>query len=144
MQISINGDERVIQLSSNMRGFFRNPKQALKKSGNLLVDEFDKQFQTEGSRLGRKWKPLAASTITQRARLGFGSGPILQRTGKLRRGFEQDLKRYSVRVHNPVEYFKYHQTGGRKLPKRQMIASPERLKQEVVSIVIDELRKFTR
>lgn len=141
MQISISGDERVVKLSSGLREFFVNPKPALKKSGNFLVEEFDKQFQSEGSRLGRKWTPLAASTIAQRARLGFGSGPILQRTGKLRRGFEQDLKRYSVRVHNPVDYFKYHQTGGRHLPKRRMIAAPEKLKQEVVAIVIAELRK---
>jgi hypothetical protein len=29
------------------------------------------------------WRPLAASTLAQRQLLGFGSGPILYRTGRL-------------------------------------------------------------
>ncbi len=29
------------------------------------------------------WRPLAASTIYQRSRLGFGAGPMLYRTGRL-------------------------------------------------------------
>lgn len=43
----------------------------------------EERFDREGGPNG-KWKPLAKSTLKQRKRLGFGFGPILQRTGALK------------------------------------------------------------
>lgn len=41
-------------------------------------------FATEGSAGRGRWTPLAPSTLAERARLGFGPGPIHVRTGALR------------------------------------------------------------
>ena len=46
---------------------------------------FKQNFETEGGRLGRKWKPLADETGERRAREGFVPFyPILYRTGHLK------------------------------------------------------------
>jgi hypothetical protein len=46
-------------------------------------DAHRRNFATEGSAGRGKWAPLAPSTLAERQRLGFGSGPILNRTGAL-------------------------------------------------------------
>lgn len=53
---------------------------------NVAADEISLNFQEEGR--PEPWQPLAAGTIEQRARYGFGAGPILDRTGELRGGVE--------------------------------------------------------
>lgn len=42
------------------------------------------RFDTEGSSRGIGWRRLKPGTILQRRRLGFGAGPILQRSGILK------------------------------------------------------------
>lgn len=41
-------------------------------------------FRTEGTAGRGKWAPLAPATLAERARLGYGPGPIQVRTGALR------------------------------------------------------------
>lgn len=42
------------------------------------------QIDSQGARSGSRYRPLAASTVKQKQRLGFGNKPILVRTGALR------------------------------------------------------------
>jgi hypothetical protein len=42
---------------------------------------------------GPRWRPLAASTIKQRLRKGYGAGPILVNTGRLMRDAVQKARR---------------------------------------------------
>lgn len=138
--ISIQGDKRILQITSGIKLWMKNPKKTMVKIGDFLIEEFQDNFPAEGSRLGSKWKALAASTQAQRARLGYGAAhPILERTGALKRGFEKQVKRLSVRVFNPVDYFQYHQMGGGKLPQRKMIDAPEKIKTEVVRMIQKDL-----
>jgi phage virion morphogenesis protein len=44
-----------------------------------------KNFETEGSRLGKPWQRLSHKTIKQREKKGYWPGKILQRTGQLKR-----------------------------------------------------------
>jgi len=140
LHVEINGDQRVIDALNQMKRRIADPKAALGEIGELLMNEYDKNFPAEGSRMLEKWKPLAKSTIKERIRLGYGPGPILYRTGKLMRGFRMDLNRTMVRIFNDVDYFRHHQLGGGNLPRRRMILSPERLKQQVVAVFIKHLR----
>lgn len=139
--IQINGDKRLIATIDRVAKFSAGTRETLNEIGDTLLDEFDKQMDTEGSRLTRKWKALDSKTIEQRIRMGYGAGPILNRTGKLKNAFKKAVGLGQVRVHNPTEYFKYHQLGTKDIPKRQMIAMPERLKQDVVEIVRKGLDK---
>ncbi len=44
-----------------------------------------KNFESEGSRLGKQWQRLSHKTIKQREKKGYWPGKILQRTGQLKR-----------------------------------------------------------
>lgn len=131
--VTIDGDQRVIQRFDEAVKKIGSPREVLEDVGTVMVDEYTDNFPAEGARLDKRWAELAESTKRQRVRLGYGIGPILQRTGTLMNGFQKELSKFAVRVHNPVKYFQYHQLGGSNLPQRKMIVFPEKLKQEVVA-----------
>lgn len=81
----------------------------------------ERNFAAQG-RPGR-WAPLKAATIRERVRLGYGPGPILVRTGKLKRGFRFEWGPRSYRVRNVRDYFVHHQFGapGANIPPRPML-----------------------
>jgi phage gpG-like protein len=94
-----------------------------------MLDEFlpyqlrsiDRNFQAEGR--PQRWAPLQPNTIRERLRLGFGRGPILQRSGKLRRGFKGSTGQRVLRIWNRRHYFPHHQFGAPRanIPARRMI-----------------------
>jgi phage gpG-like protein len=140
MTINVNGDERMLSVMNDIEELMENPKKSLEESGELVLSEVQKQFDQEGERLGSKWQALSRATLIAKARAGYGSKGILERTGKLKGGFESELKKYQVRIHNPVTYYEYHQVGTNKLPQRVMLATPETLKQKIVAIFIKNIK----
>lgn len=98
--------------------------------------EIDRQFETEGSNIGSRWKPLAASTVMNRLALGYGAGPILNRTGSLKRSIHLNkLTRNEVSLKSDSQYFAFHQVGGPKIPQRQMLGFSEKMQDDIVNIV---------
>ena len=141
LAITINGDVRLAKKLNKLSAAIQNPKKALKEVGKFVISETQEQFKTEGTRLGRKWKELATSTLIAKARDGYGGKGMLERTGRLKKGFKSDLSKFKVRIHNPVPYYQYHQLGGTKLPQRVMLDTPERVKQEIVGIFLQDIKK---
>jgi len=142
-EISIDGDERLLRKFTAIDVYLtKGLKKPLKKAGNILLERFDDNFNSEGKELRKPWKGLADSTLRQKARLGFASKGILVRTGKLRKGFEKKVSRFSVRVFNDVSYYKFHQLGGKNLPQRIMIRSTENIKQDIIEIFRKDLNKI--
>lgn len=139
--MNIAGDERIIQLAEGLQELLKDPRETLERAGDYVVAETDKQYDSQGSHLSSKWKKLAKSTERQKAMMGFGSAGILQRTGKMRESVYKDVKRYSVEVKNSVPYFQYHQLGMGHNPQRKVFATPERLKQDIVQIVNEDIHK---
>lgn len=87
--------------------------------GAYLLRSIDRNFQAQGR--PSRWKPLAPATIRERLREGYGAGPILQRSGALRRSFRFEPRPRTLRVWNTKPYFIYHQQGGEIIPQRQMV-----------------------
>lgn len=81
----------------------------------------ERNFAAEGR--PSKWAPLTAATIRERVQLGYGAGPILVRTGAMKRGFRWLWGPRSYRVWNIKPYFIYHQEGAPKaaIPARPML-----------------------
>lgn len=140
LSISVNGATRVVEKIDGLEKLFANPRPALEDIGDLIVSETDKQFETSGSRFGKKWKKLKRATQIQKAKLGYGSKGILERTGELRYGFKKDVARYKVTVSNPITYYKYHQLGMGYNPKRVMLDAPEKVKQDIIEILNKAIR----
>ena len=86
-----------------------------------------RNFKAEGRPV--KWAPLAPSTIADRMRKGYGSGPILQRSGGLMKslttpgapGFSLRVGPRSVAYTSNIFYFRFHQVGTSKMPARPML-----------------------
>lgn len=87
-----------------------------------------KAFASEGASTGAPWTALALATQADRARHGFGpTNPILERSGKLKRALTlgegafvsstPSSMRYVV-SEQVAPYFKFHQRGGPRLPRR--------------------------
>jgi phage gpG-like protein len=111
--------------------------------GIYMLGSIDRNFIAEG-RPGR-WKPLAPSTIEERIRLGFGRGPILQRTRRLRQGFYSAAGRKSLRISNSTPYFKYHQQDTRRgkiIPRRIMVLMQNQDKTVMTKILRNHLEIY--
>ncbi len=88
---------------------------------------------------------LSPATLRAKAQAGYGSKGILQRTGALRRGFKITQKGFGfVKISNPVPYFKYHEQGGPVIPKRQMLAVPNKSAKQVMKIFQKHVRNILK
>ncbi|HEY7195517.1 MAG TPA: phage virion morphogenesis protein [Gemmatimonadales bacterium] len=92
-----------------------------------------KAFATEGASTEfGAWTPLAPATLKERERLGFGAGPILERTGALRRALTlgegadvvMEPQRMQYVLSPNVSYFAYHQSTEprKRLPRRPPVS----------------------
>ena len=129
---------RILMLEYQKVSNFKKPLQA---SANLIRRDVDTQFKTEGGSTGGL-KPLTEGTIKGRIRAGFGSHPILQRTGALKNSFYSlvDEKRAIISSKSP--YFVYHQSRmtRKTIPRRAMLVLIDRTKQNIV----EEFHKFLK
>lgn len=144
MTIDINGAKAVIGKLERTVKAIKSPRQALGETGDFLIQEFQANFPAEGARLGRPWEQLAAATLREKQRLGYGGKGILERTGTMLAAFAKDVGQFMVRVFNPTQYFKYHQLGGTNLPQRKMISATENLKGKIYEIFNLYIRNATK
>lgn len=141
MTLDINGMKAVMDKLEGVVKAIGSPKEALEETGDFLVSEYEKNFPEEGARHGDKWQELKEATKREKMRLGYGSQPILVRTGELMKGFAKEVSQWSVRVFNPTKYFRYHQLGEGDNPKRTMISRTENLSGGIFEIFNKYIRK---
>lgn len=137
--VVITGD-KILQLKINqVRAKLIAPKLMLTRIGKDLVKYFKENMDSEGKKLTKeRWKALKPEVAAAKARLGFGSKKILERTGKLKSGIKTiSVTRNSVTVGNKVPYYKYHQLGGKKIPQRKQLG----VNDDVSKIVMNEIKK---
>jgi len=139
MIVTITGDKVISRKIAKIQTKLKAPKAMLTRIGKNLVKYFQENMESEGVKLTKKrWKELKPETAAAKARLGFGGKKILERTGKLKAGIKtMSVTKDTLKVGNPVDYYPYHQLGGRKLPKRQMLG----VNTDVGKIVMDEVKK---
>lgn len=113
-------------------------------------------FSSEGSAGRGRWAPLAPRTLAERARLGFGPGPILVRTGALRahvlaapakvtrRGSTVELRIEPAPVVGGVPKYVYNALGTSTIPGRPMVALGPAAAAKVTSTISRQLRARAR
>lgn len=120
---------------------FKTLKEPMDDIGRTLLKTFDTNFASRGGEYGG-WKPRKPQYSGTRR---IDTWPLMERTGRLRRGFRQDTGNFSVRLYNPTPYFRYHQLGTARLPKRVMMSLRQQDGRMIVSTVqryvIESLRK---
>lgn len=125
----------------------------------VVIPSIRKNFAAEGR---PAWRPLALATVVDRAKLQSlgkiktgASGPILDRTGKLKKVATQlNIWSYTresatiTGIDSRVKYATYHQTGTRKMPARPFILlqdeDEERIEQIFYHWLDGRMRKVGR
>lgn len=120
---------------------------AFKRTANYLRSfAMSEVFETEGAVYGNKWAPLNPAYEAFKAQKYPGKG-ILERTGKMRRGFVRDYGPDFAMVGNTVPYFRYHQSRKDRtsnLPRRVMLKLDSERKEMIVKIFQEEYFKKLR
>lgn len=113
-------------------------EKALHNTGLALMDKhFDKRQSS--------WKPLSQYTIKQRTAKGYGAGPILQQTGRLRQAVQENSQiavsisgktvQFSIRLTEQIGSEMQHGVSERNVPARPFFdLSPEDVKELVKAI----------
>ena len=122
---------RFGKIDSDLKDF----KPEFQRSADFLKDFFGGEvFNTRGAAIGEPWKPTR------------NPWPILEKTGKMRRGFVSKAESKRAEVWNAVDYFKYHQSRAprRNLPRRVMMKLDEMRKQRIVKFFHESIIKALR
>lgn len=139
IRVRISGFKTVREALLKLKRKLQDLRDEFRQTGKLMLESVDRNFVTEGSYLGKPWQALAPSTVRDRAAQGFGaSHPILQRTGRLRRGFKARIEKQSVYIENVIPYFSFHSLG-RGVPKRTMMKFNEKIVRQIVTNLAENI-----
>ncbi len=113
---------------------------AMEKIGLYLMGATLRNFEAGGR---PQWVPLKPATIADRREQGYGAGPILVRSGKLKRSLTKrgapgqifQPKPRSLRYGSSLEYFQDHQKGTALIPARMMLVMQKQDRSQVSRIV---------
>lgn len=122
----IEGQKQLVRRFRGIEISGRNWKPTMKVIGRDLTECFSGPvFETKGREIEEKWKPRKQPT---------GSWPLLEKTGRMRKGFEYRASSDRVEISNPVPYFVFHQSGKprRKLPRRVMMKLATKQKSKIM------------
>ncbi|MEJ5351932.1 MAG: phage virion morphogenesis protein [Melioribacteraceae bacterium] len=111
-----------------------------------------KNFETEGSRIGKPWQKLSKETIKQRQKKGYWPGKILQRTGQLKRSIISSYGEDYAQVSTNLIYAAIQNYGGiihrstlkTYLRKKREGKSAQKPKQNKMSSIRIPARPFMR
>jgi phage gpG-like protein len=100
------------------------------------------EFDSQGKNFGG-WDALAPSTLEDRARKGYASGPILVRSGELERGLTETMDPAHIvevlpqmlKWGSTTPYGGWHMTGTRNMSARPPFRASELDKRTVVAIL---------
>ena len=120
LSFEVMGDKQVARGFSRFAGEVKDISDAFREIAKDFKEIEKKQFDSEGGYGSGGWKPLAASTLRQKARLGHPSD-ILVATGAMRDSLVgntgdtiEEVKPKSLRVGTKRGYARYHQKSASK------------------------------
>ncbi len=126
---SMTGFQELDSALARMAAAGANPARLLKRCREHILNDVSRNFENEEAPDGRKWPPLAASTVLNRTKgKGSGSPKILRDTATLARSFTGVVTVLGssgvleVGTNDPKA--KYHQDASENAPDRKKI--PER------------------
>lgn len=135
LSVDIEGDKELSRKLLTTPTNISNWKRPLFRIGAEVRGSIDTNFSGRGSLFGR-WLPRKDNL----------PHPILEKTGKMRRNFKQNLGPDYIEIYNPTAYFKYHQSNKprTKIPRRVMMKIDEQrrvfIQKEFQRHIIESMR----
>lgn len=111
--------KRLRELASKVRDRSKPAKQL---AVQLLADT-QRNFESYGKKFNNPWPQLAQSTQEYKSRHGWYV--MLVRSGQLRDAFYQYSNDKFAAVGNSAPYASFHEKGTSRMPRRQILPSPE-------------------
>jgi phage gpG-like protein len=129
-------DEKSLLLTiKDIQNKLKSFRPELMKTGEYLKDFYSSTvFDTEGQIYGSRWQQLSPTYASWKGKKYPGRG-ILFRTGRLRNSFRFTSTDTFLKLYNIAPYFAIHQTGGRNMPKRTMLALNQMLNRAIGNII---------
>ena len=126
IQFTLQGEKQLIRKFRGIKMAGRNWLPTMRLIGRDLTGLFSGAvFSTQGREIGEPWQKRQKPK----------SWPLLDKTGKMKRGFKYDAKRLSVKIYNITDYFVYHQSNqarSTKLPRRVMMKIDNKRKANIM------------
>lgn len=126
IDIELSGIDDIRRRLQGMRARSQNLIPAWQAFATWWSRENRDHWRSRGTRWGTPWKPLAASTLAEKARAGYPLAPLV-RTGALRRdmtlrplGFES-FSQQGLALGTRVPYARFHQRGTKHMPARPIV-----------------------
>jgi phage gpG-like protein len=104
----------------------------------------DRVWATEGALTGEKWASLKPSTVRDKSKKGFGSKPILQRTGRMKASTRVQRSLNRVSITNTSPYFQYHQQGTSKMVARPPLRVNDQVEKTIENVVVAYINSILR
>ena len=133
----------IISVSGSYQKVFSNVQKALADTSPFIRDtekyydgEVKKQFNNEGGIMNEsRWRSLSPYTIAKRLKAGFGASPILVNTGRLKASIRKvQSNKKQLSFGSTVSYYRFHQLGTDKTPRRQILGLTNKLIKDVSEI----------
>lgn len=145
VSVRITGTQATIDKLRRLDASLLNFSSAMNEIGTDLKGYFSGQvFASQGGALGVKWPTLAASTVLYKRKHypQYATTPLI-RTGAMQKSFYSKSTSTSVTVGNnvPGDYFKYHQLGTSRMPRRQMIGISDDVQTIVRNVIQADISK---
>lgn len=107
----------------------------------ILLSSTITSMETEGKSIGKKWTPLAQSTIEQRLRKGKWPGKMLQVTGELKTRNYADNDNNSATITNNTPYAKFLFFGTKNMPARPWLGLDTETETRIIDLYIRLLKE---
>ncbi len=107
--MSTEGDKAIVRDFANRWKKADDLRKPFTEFRGYYLKQIDANFERGGGGFGA-WKARKKSYPWR----------ILRKTGRMRHGFKGAVDKDSLTVSNDTKYFRFHQLGTRKLPKRKM------------------------
>lgn len=136
-------DSEIQKAYSIIKSVFDNADDERFYSGvaKILLSNSIATMETEGRIIGKKWLPLAPSTIEQRKRKGKWPGKMLQVTGELKTRNYADSDGNSASISNNTPYAKFLFFGTKKMPARPWLGSDSETEKRIIEFYIKIVRE---
>jgi len=140
---SIQGETQLSRALLGMGNRLRDFSEPFGEAASVLTVMFSNEvFATRGAIIGEKWKRLSPYTVSQKARKGYPSDPLIA-TGQMQRSFQSIVSTDQVVITNTAEYFKYHQSNlpRERIQRRVMMKIAGRQREAIVKIFQQFIRQ---
>lgn len=148
LRLTIKGETRLAQAFNRLARSIQNYRPAWPAITALYRQMMSEQFESQGSRGGRRWAPLSPAYKRWKDIVAPGQ-PILVLSGKMKASLVgrtgdtiEQFRPASLTLGTRIHYAKYHQTGTRRMPARPPIVLRPRDVRAMTDVIVNQNAEY--